>query len=135
MHELAVCQALLEQVTKVALENQAGRVTSVRVLCGPLSGVEPHLLASAFTIARAGTIAATAELSIDAQDIVIHCMKCNADHKVNANRLCCPVCNTPSPHLVSGDALMLAQLEFEREAPRRPEHPEPCNPIPGAQYV
>lgn len=132
MHELAVCQALLDQVTDVALQHAAGRVTSVHVLCGPLSGVEPHLLAQAFTIARGGTVAADAELRIDPQEVVIHCAGCEADHPVMPNRLCCPVCGKPSSHLVSGDALLLAQVELERKTQERAK---PCSPDPGAQYV
>lgn len=132
MHELAVCQALLDQVADVALQHGAQRVTGIQVLCGPLSGVEPHLLAQAFSIARAPTIAAEANLEIEKQAVVIHCDHCDVDHEVAINRLCCPKCGRPSPHLVSGDALVLTEVEFERESASKPE---PCNLNPGVQYV
>ena len=37
MHELAICQALIEQVQRVARDNAARRVISVTVSVGPLS--------------------------------------------------------------------------------------------------
>ena len=49
MHELAVCQALLERVEAMAAARGARAVKRVTVRVGPLSGVEPQLLASAFT--------------------------------------------------------------------------------------
>ena len=65
MHELSVCQALLAQVEQVARENAAHSVEKVVLRIGPLSGVEPRLLQDAFPIARAGTVAAGAELVIE----------------------------------------------------------------------
>ena len=43
MHELAVCQALIEQVQRVARANAARRIISITVSVGPLSGVEPQV--------------------------------------------------------------------------------------------
>ena len=55
MHELAVCQALIEQVERVARDHEARRVVSVVVVVGPLSGVEAKLLEHAYPLAAAGT--------------------------------------------------------------------------------
>ncbi len=65
MHELAVCQALIEQVEAIAAQRLAQRVDSVCVSIGPLSGVEPRLLEQAFPVASAGTIADGATLVLD----------------------------------------------------------------------
>ena len=62
MHELSVCLSLLDEVKRVARENNAGSVTRIVVKIGPLSGVEPDLLRNAYPIAAAGTIAEEAEL-------------------------------------------------------------------------
>jgi len=39
MHELAVCQALMEQVENIAFEEQAAQVMAIHLGIGPLSGV------------------------------------------------------------------------------------------------
>ena len=57
MHELAICQALIGQVTDVAQKEQAAAVSEIYVSVGPLSGVEAPLMRHAFPVAAAGTIA------------------------------------------------------------------------------
>lgn len=128
MHELAVCQALLEQVTEVAKENSASKVTGITVLLGPLSGVEAPLLQRAFMIARLGTVAATAELMIDSEPVTIRCRSCRLESRTTVNRLRCPFCEKPYPELITGDALTLSGVAVERD---------PINTLrmQGANYV
>ncbi len=54
MHELAICQAVVSQVEDIAGQ-QTAWVRQVRVGVGPLSGIEPRLLESAYPLACAGT--------------------------------------------------------------------------------
>ena len=51
MHELAICQSLMEQVESIAHEREAKCVTSITIGIGPLSGVEFQLLKNAYPIA------------------------------------------------------------------------------------
>jgi len=117
MHELAVCQALLEQVSHVARERDAVAVNVVGVRLGPLSGVEPHLLERAFEIARAGGVAANAQLVVEPEPVRIQCRGCGGEHDTDASHLRCPACGHGPVRLVSGDALILERLEIERRAP------------------
>jgi len=55
MHELAVCQALIEQVEDLAAEHSAVGVNEIVVRIGPLAGVEQALLEQAYEIARAAS--------------------------------------------------------------------------------
>lgn len=114
MHELSVCQALLDQVRQVLAENGGTEVSAITVRLGPLSGVEPKLLEQAFTLARAGTPAARARLIIEPEPVRIHCSTCNAEHETESNRLRCPACHAASNRLVSGDTLLLASVAIER---------------------
>ncbi len=61
MHELSLCEDLLNQVMTIAEQHRAQRVASVTVRIGPLSGVEPLLLENAFNLSSAGTLAEEAE--------------------------------------------------------------------------
>ena len=69
MHELAVCQGLMNQVDEIARRENAQLVTRITLLIGPLSGIEPQLLRDAFPIAAAGSVAEDAQLSIEEQAI------------------------------------------------------------------
>ena len=121
MHELSVCQALLEQVEEIARREAAVRVDVIRLHLGPLAGVVPDLLAQAFSIARAGTIAEDAELTIESLPIRIRCIECGAETEATPNRLLCGECGDYRTQLLSGDELLLASVELIRaEAERRP---------------
>lgn len=112
MHELAVCQALLTEVERVARDTGAAEVRRVVLRVGPLSGIEPALLRRAFEVARAGGIAATAELSFEAAPVRVRCRECSAEGEVPPNRLLCPSCGSWHTELRAGDELLLQRLEL-----------------------
>jgi hydrogenase nickel incorporation protein HypA/HybF len=112
MHELSVCQSLLEQVERIAADHGAERVERIRVRIGPLSGVEADLLRSAYPLAAAGTIAEGAELDIEPAPVLVHCVTCGAETEATPNRLLCGACGDWHTRLVSGDELLLASLEL-----------------------
>jgi len=115
MHELSVCQALLQQVTEIARRERADRVTRIHLRIGPLSGVVPELLEQAFSIARAGTLADQAELLTEPQPIRVRCSQCGAQSDASASRLLCGMCGDFRTRLISGDELLLASVELKRE--------------------
>jgi hydrogenase nickel incorporation protein HypA/HybF len=131
MHELAVCQALLEQVENIAREQQAEYITAIHLGIGPLSGVEPRLLEQAFSIARAGTVAADAELLVTSMPIQVSCSQCGRESEALPNRLVCSHCGDWRTRLVSGDELQLQHVELVRQ---RPAEPAPM-PLAGREQV
>jgi hydrogenase nickel incorporation protein HypA/HybF len=116
VHELSICQALIEQVEAVAREASAIRVVQVQIGIGPLSGVEPQLLEQAFQLARAGSIAATASLQIDYLPIRVSCRECGQETAAEVTNLACGNCGNWHTTLVSGDEMLLLQVELDREA-------------------
>lgn len=117
MHELSVCQALVRQLEEIAQREGAARITKVTVRIGPLSGVEPQLLRQAYPIASAGSAAARAELVLETLPIRVLCDSCRAESDATANRLVCGACGDYHTRMLSGDELLLAQVELERAAP------------------
>ena len=114
MHELAICQALIVQVEDVVRE-RPGRVTSVRVGVGPLSGVEPRLLEGAYPLACAGTCAEGSRLAVERMNIRVRCRVCGAESEAKPNRLLCAACGDWRTDLVSGDELLLLRIELETQ--------------------
>ena len=112
MHELAICQALLEEVERVARERQAERVAAVRVRCGALAGVEPDLLHRAYEVARAGTLAADAQLTIEEAPVRVHCARCGRESAARVQQLVCAACGDWHTHVVEGDELVLMSVEL-----------------------
>ena len=113
MHELSLCQDMMDQVMAIAQANRAEKVLRIIVRIGPLSGVEPQLLESAFTISRAGTLAEEAEFVTEAQAIRVYCNVCGTESDATVNNLLCRQCGDNDTKLVSGDELILARVELE----------------------
>jgi hydrogenase nickel incorporation protein HypA/HybF len=112
MHELSICLSLLDQVERIAREHGADRVERILLRIGPLSGVEAPLLANAYPLAAAGTIAEAATLEIESAPVRVHCTECGAETDAAPNRLLCGDCGGWHTRLVSGDEMLLANLEL-----------------------
>ena len=110
MHELAICQALIGQVTDVAREQAAQSVSDIFVSVGPLSGVESPLMRNAFPIAAAGTVASEAKLHLEPTSIRVRCEECGAETDAGMNKLVCGSCGDWRTTLVSGDELILQRV-------------------------
>ena len=116
MHELAVCQALIDQVERVARQNDARRVVSIVITVGPLSGVEPQLLEHAYPLAAAGTIAEHASLVIETVPVRVRCRTCKAETEAASNRLVCGSCKDWHVDVIAGEEMLLQRVEIETAA-------------------
>ena len=130
MHELAVCEALLQQVEQEAGQHDANEVTKVVLRIGPLSGIELPLLQQAFTVARKGTVADKADLVAEELPVRIRCTQCRAESTVRANRLLCATCGDWRTRVISGDEMVLASIEMTRA-----QRPPPAELTGGFNYV
>ena len=117
MHELAICQALIEQVERVARDHEAQRVVSVVVSVGPLSGVEPKLLEHAYPLAASGTVAESATLVVELEPVRVRCRSCRAETDALPNRLLCGACSDWQVDVTSGEQMLLKRVEIETVEP------------------
>jgi hydrogenase nickel incorporation protein HypA/HybF len=114
MHEMAICQALLEQVEGIAREHSA-QVRRVHLAIGPLSGVEPQLVKRAFSLVSLGTAAENSELIIESAVVRVRCRSCGTESTASANRLLCAQCGNWQTELTAGDELLLLRVELSKE--------------------
>ncbi|HWP01071.1 MAG TPA: hydrogenase maturation nickel metallochaperone HypA [Methylococcus sp.] len=112
MHELSLCQELLEQVEQLARQHAAVGVSRIVVRIGMLAGVEPELLQSAFAILRPGTSAEHAELVLETIPARIRCRSCGRESECRVNHLLCPICKSTDAVLIAGEEMWLAQIEL-----------------------
>ncbi len=113
MHEFALCRALLNAVERIVQREGAVGVCSLTVTVGALSGVEPLLLARAFEIARASTVAKDALLNVIAAPVRIFCQSCGLESEVPTQRLLCTHCTGSRVQILTGDELVLSRVELE----------------------
>lgn len=114
MHELAICQALMAQIELIARSNPNSVITGIKIAIGPLSGVEADLLERAFTIIKIDSVATNATLTINKLPIQVQCRECKHISEVPANKLICKHCGAWHTTVISGDELLLSQVELQQ---------------------
>ncbi len=113
MHEFSIVNALLEMCEKNARENNATKVTKVEVKIGKLSGVEAHLLETAFNTFKEETLCDGAEFVMHLQDIIVRCHHCNHEVTLSQNEFICPKCQSDEISVIDGEEMVLMRLEME----------------------
>lgn len=135
MHEFSICAALLQQLEELTVRHRAASVRRVTVQVGALSGVEPSLLRAAFAVARRGSCAQEAELTLETLPLRIRCGACAVEAEATPDYLACRVCGSIRTELVSGDALLLRTVELmtpaEEPAALDVSAGAPAEPRPG----
>lgn len=110
MHEYSLVRALADRVEEEARSRQAVAVHRLTVAIGAVSGVEPALFETAFSLCREG-ILADAELEIRRVDAAWSCPSCGRAVPSDAP-LRCAACGEAA-RLSGGDELILEQIEME----------------------
>jgi len=113
MHEFSVVQSLLELVEKNVEANDATKATRVEVKIGVLSGIEPHLLETAFNTFKEKTICEGAEFIMNIQPIVLLCKTCHEQSTLDEHRFKCPKCDSIEVEILDGEEMFLMRLELE----------------------
>ncbi len=111
MHEFSVVRSLISQVLQAAEPSPASSICTVRVCCGPLSGVEPLLVRVAFDQLKADVGLNNCELRIEEQPLLARCHNCDAEFEVVGFCFHCSQCQSTSIQVVQGDQFRLDSLE------------------------
>jgi hydrogenase nickel incorporation protein HypA/HybF len=110
MNELSVCQALIQQIERIARQYNAPCVDSVELLIGPMSGVDKQVLEQAFQLSKAGTVANLAHMVTRDIPVRVKCRQCKKETIAVPARLVCQKCGSQQVRLISGDELVLASV-------------------------
>jgi hydrogenase nickel incorporation protein HypA/HybF len=113
MHELSICQSMLEIVDKTMANHPGARLERVFVDVGRGSTVEPFLLHDAFRIATTGGPYEGAELVINEIPLVGKCRSCGRSFEYREIALGCPECESTSIDIESGLELSIRELEID----------------------
>lgn len=113
MHEMAIAQGIMDVVLKTAAENEATKVTVIKLLIGQMTQIEPECLTFGFAALAMGSIAEGAQLEIKIMPLVGLCNSCKKEFPVEGYCFVCPNCNSVSVTLLSGRELAVEYLEVE----------------------
>ncbi len=114
MHELSIAVDLVHAASERVREEGGGRIRTVYLRIGPLSGVVVDALRSAFEIASLGTPAEGAVLDVEEVPVTLYCVTCDAEQRaIEAYAFCCPECGRPTGDVRRGRELNVRALEIE----------------------
>jgi hydrogenase nickel incorporation protein HypA/HybF len=114
MHEESLMRSLLRQVHDLAQQHHAVGIEEIEVEAGPLSGIEPLLLQSAFErLKESTTLCRTATLSIQEVSLDVQCLRCHAQSVLQDFRFVCTACGSTSLKILRGDSLRLLNVRMQ----------------------
>lgn len=116
MHEQSIARRIWRQANEIGRQHAAGPVRAVRVELGPLAGVEPCLLATAFQHVVAAERSDPAPLTIDRAPLVMRCASCGRESRIDTLEFSCPHCASQAVTLISGDQLQLVSVTFDEDS-------------------
>ena len=116
MHEQSLVRQLLRQVQTIAEEYPTCQVKSIRVRVGEFSGVEPELLANAYSLLVADTSFEKAQLVVNRARLEAVCGLCESDFRIKRFTFQCPNCGSRELSIVGGEELLLESIAMEEPA-------------------
>ena len=119
MHELSICQGIVEVATAALLDlpRPLPPVTTVTVRIGRLTGVVPDSLCYYFDFLTLDTALAGAALVIEEVPIRGRCADCAEEFEIATLAFTCPACGSGFVELLSGRELQVVSLDTAEEVP------------------
>lgn len=113
MHELWLCNRLLEIIQEQSAGQTYSRVKVINVEIGELSAVEKSTFLFAFDIASKGTIAENADLKFITIPGKAWCENCQKQIPIKQFFQACEICNNYSSTIISGEEFRIHSMEVE----------------------
>lgn len=113
MHELSLCEGVLQVLQDNAKSQGYQRVKAVWLEIGVLSGVEVEALRFGFDVVTRGSLADNARLVIIDVPGEAWCMQCSKNVPAKQRFDACPDCGSYQLQVVSGEEMRIKELEVE----------------------
>ncbi|MGY8638247.1 hydrogenase maturation nickel metallochaperone HypA [Bradyrhizobium sp. 14AA] len=113
MHEMAVCQGIIEIVEEEARRRALPKVKAVCLEIGALSHVAPEAMKFCFEAVAARTIAQGATLDIVETPGTAWCMACSTSVEIKQRYEPCPGCGSYQLQVTGGEEMRVRALEVD----------------------
>lgn len=113
MHEMALCESIVQVLEQQAAAQNYSVVKTVRLEIGPLAGVEIEALRFSFDAVTRGTLADRATLEIIETKGEAWCMQCTKTVPVSQRFDACPDCGSYQLQVTGGEEMRIKELEVD----------------------
>lgn len=113
MHEMSLCQGVLQVIEDHARNDGFQKVYAVRLEIGELAGVEIDAMRFSFDAVMRETIADRARLEIIELEGTAWCLPCEKNVRVRRRFDECPECGSYQLQITGGDEMRIKELEVE----------------------
>ncbi len=113
MHEMSLCEGVLQILQQSAETQGFRRVKTVWLEIGALSGVEVEAMRFSFDVVMRGSLADGAKLEIIDLPGQAWCMQCAETVTVTQRFDACPKCDSYQLQVTAGDEMKIKELEVE----------------------
>lgn len=113
MHELSLCEGVLQALQDNAKTQGYERVMTVWLEIGALSGVEVEAMRFSFDVVTRGSLADRARLEIIDVPGEAWCMQCSKTVLVQQRFDACPDCGSYQLQVTGGEDMKIKELEVE----------------------
>ncbi len=113
MHELSLAQSIAEIAQNAASANGEGRIVTVCVRIGELSGVVVDSLTFCFSAITSGTPLEGAALRVERVPLRARCLTCGSVRQVQNLVFLCPSCGSGDLEIIEGRELQVSHIEVE----------------------
>lgn len=112
MHELGIVMQVIEQVEKVAEDNDVTEVLTLNMEIGEVSSVVPALFTDCFDWAKKKTKhMQETKLEMIILEGISYCQDCRQTYKTTSSAKKCPHCGSFHTYLVTGNEVNIRDIE------------------------
>lgn len=114
MHELGIVVRVIEQVEKVAEENNVSKVAKLTLEVGEVSGIVPDLFTDCFEWSKKKSkYLQDCELELVILEAISYCRDCKETYKTTDYAKQCPHCGSNNTYLVSGNEISIKDISVQ----------------------
>ena len=113
MHEMSLCEGILQVLEDQAAAQQYHKVKTVWLEIGALAGVEITAMEFSFDVVCRGTLAEGSRLEIIQLPANAWCLQCDTTVEISERHQACPRCGGYQLHVSGGDEMRIKELEVE----------------------
>ncbi|MBE9550138.1 MAG: hydrogenase maturation nickel metallochaperone HypA [Proteobacteria bacterium] len=113
MHEISICEGILQVLETEADKQGFSRVKTVWLEIGDLASIEIEALLFGFEVVTRHSLAAGAKLEIINIPGTAWCMQCSKNVSIKQRYDECPECGSYQLQATAGDEMRIKELEVE----------------------